>query len=777
MGIDGHQLRRPVDLLVGERLSQRVEALHDLRSVDRLDVVAQAEEVVVRPCLLGVETEVHVQVHVHGEAPYGPRMLRPHRAVRRVAVAVEPVAQRAQPLVESPLHEGRREVRDGRRIGAALGDDPLADVAHDVEVGVRDPAHERVRPVERRQRYLLPGPELQAPVRAEVHHRVGLERAPGPQVRRHVGMRRRLQRPVHEAERVVAHPRHRLRENDHVAEPHAGDRDRGVVAVADRHVLPRGGSVRRRHRLPHRRLEVLLGPLRVLGGGHQGRIPPGHVLLERPECVRPEHGPLRLDELPELVLGLGQALDRVAGVAQRAQQVQEARGHLHVAGRHRVLAGALVVVDGHPLVAVGRRLQRQPAFDEVAEGLEPLRHHVEDLVAVLVLELRRDRVGRHAAVQLGQHDAQRQQAAGHALLVGDPLVVVLKDGQGRQHRDVPLPEPRDRLPRTSPREAAVGHQDHEIRLDLLQELEPLAVARHRNDIPFATFEGADDGIDMIAVRVEGAGHAGEQRDGRGARLRQALLGVVGAEGGDRLERQAIVEVKEHVHRPLRGRLHRIRAERLAVELGAGEVQQPGVVLRAPEPEVAADVLELPALQVRDVVLGVRRAANEQARTAPPRFPELLDVRLLQLQAAPVNEHDRVGRRALEGVEGQRLDADRLVSARPLQAGELNAPEVDERDPRRGEVVPVQSAGGSERRQHEDGQQNRPPACLRLAQTEERCRPSCRLHHHPAPRAAPRTDARPPPPSPADSARQTQNGVTDRLTENSRAAVGAPRDSS
>ena len=237
-----------------------------------------------------------------------------------------------------------------------------------------------------------------------------------------------------------------------------------------------------------------------------------------------------------------------------------------------------------------------------------------------------------------------------------------------------------------------------------------------------TFQPRDSSAPMIAstcvaVRVEGAGHAGEEGDGRGIRPGQALLGVVGAEGVDRLERQAVVEVEEDVHRPLGGRLHRIRTERLAVELGAGEVQQAGVVLRAPEPEVAADVIELPALQVGDVVLGVRRAADEQARAAPPRLAELLDVRLLQLQAAPVHVHDGIGRRAMEGVEGERLDADRLVSARPLQAGELDAPEVDERDRGRREVVPVDAGRGSERHHREGGQDNRPAACLGPEETQ------------------------------------------------------------
>ena len=263
----------------------------------------------------------------------------------------------------------------------------------------------------------------------------------------------------------------------------------------------------------------------------------------------------------------------------------------------------------------------------------------------------------------------------------------------------------------------MGHEDHEIRLDLLQELEPLVVARDRKDVPLPPFEGPDDGVDVVAVRVEGAGHAGEEGDGRGVGLRQALLGVVGAEGVDGLERPAVVEMEQYVHRPLGGRLHRVRPERLAVELGAGEVQQPGVVLRAPEPEVAADVLELPPLQVGDVVLGVRHAADEQARAAPPRLAKLLDVRLLQLQAAPVNEHDRVGRRAMEGVEGEGLDAHGLVPARPLQAGELDAPEVDERDPGGGEIVPVDAGRGPERGQREGGQENRPSARLGPEETQ------------------------------------------------------------
>ena len=270
-----------------------------------------------------------------------PSAVRPDRPVDRVAVAVEPVPQWTQPLVQPALHERRRQVRDRGRIGAPLGDDPLAHVAHDVDVDVREPADEGVRPVEGRQGNLLPRRELQAAVGAEVHDGVGAEGVPGPQVGGHVGMRRRLLCAVHEPERVVADARQGLRQDRDVAELHAGDGQRGLLAFADRHVLAGGRAVLRDDGVAHARLEVRFQPRGVLAGRHQRRIPCGQELLERPAGVRSEHRALRLDELPELVIGLGEALDLVAGVAQRAQQVQQARRHLHAAGVHGVLAGSL----------------------------------------------------------------------------------------------------------------------------------------------------------------------------------------------------------------------------------------------------------------------------------------------------------------------------------------------------------------------------------------------------------------------------------------------------
>ena len=458
-----------------------------------------------------------MQVHLRREAPDRARVLGPHRTVGRVAKAVEPVAQGAQPLVEPALHERRGQVGHGGRIRAALGDDALADVAHDVDVDVREPPDEGVRPVEGRQGNLLPRRELQAAVGAEVHHRVGLECVPGPQVGGHVGVRRRLPRAVHEPERVVAGARQGLREDDDVAELDAGDGQRGLIALADRHVLAGGGAVLLDDGVAHARLEVRFHPGRVLGGRHQGRIAGCHVLLERAARVGPHHRPLRLDEGPELVVGLGEPLDRVAGVAQRAQQVEQARRHLQAAGVHGVLAGSLVVVDGHALVAVGLRLQLQPALDEVAEGLEPLGQRVEDLVAVGVGELRRHRVGGHPAVELGQHDAHREHGAGHALLVGHPVVVVLEHRHRRQHGDVALAQPRDGLVGAAEGEPPVRHQHHEVGVDALEEVEALLGGGHRVDVPGAAFEGADERVDVVAVGVEGPGHAGDQGDLRGVR--------------------------------------------------------------------------------------------------------------------------------------------------------------------------------------------------------------------------------------------------------------------
>ena len=541
-------------------------------------------------------------------------------------------------------------------------------------------------------------------------------------------MRRRLLRTVHEPERVVPDARQGLREDRDVAELHAGDGQRGLLAFADRHVLAGSRSVLRDDGVAHARLEVRFQPRGVLAGRHQRRIPCGQELLERPAGVRAEHRALRLDELPELVIGLGEALDLVAGVAQRAQQVQQARRHLHAAGVHGVLAGSLVVVDGHALVAVGLRLQGQPALDQVAERVEALRQRVEDLVAVRVGELRRHRVGRHAAVELGQDDAHREHGPGHSLLVGHPVVVVLEHRHGRQHGDVALAQPGDRFVGAAQGEPAVRHQHHQVRLDPPQEVEAFLGAGHRVDVPLPAFERVDERVDVVPIGVEGAGHARDQGDIRGVRFRESLRVVVGVERVDGLERQVVVQVEQHVHGTLDRGLHRIGAERLAVELHAREVEQPGVVLGAPELEVAVDGVELRAAQVGDVEGRVRGPLHEQARAAAAGLAQVLELRLVELQAAAEHVNDRVVGSPVQRRHVQRLDAHRPALARALDAGELEAGEVDEGDPRHREMALVGGEAAPEHRRREH--RRRDPLAMGPQVGQPRpCRPhSCRFRH-------------------------------------------------
>ena len=473
----------------------------------------------------------------------------------------------------------------------------------------------------------------------------------------------------------------------------------------------------------------VLRPRGVLGGRHQRRIAGGHVLLERAPGVGSEHRPLRLDELPELVVGLREPVDRVAGVAQRAQQVQQARRHLHAARVHGVLAGALVVVDGNALVAVGLLLQRQPALDEVAEGVEPPRHDVEDLVAVRVGELCRDRVGRDAAVELRQDDAHREQGARHSLLVGHPLVVVLEHRQGRQHGDVALPQPRDRLVGAAQREPSVGHQHHEIGIDPLQEIEALLDGGNRVDVPCAPFECLDERVDVIPIGIERAGNAREQGDLRGGRLPKPLCVVVGIERVDGLEGQVVVEVEQHVHGTLDRGLDRVGAERLAVEVDAREVEQPGVVLGAAELQVAVRGVEQRSAQVGDVEGRVRGPLHEQARPAAARFAQVLELRLIELQAAPEHVDHRVAGGPVQRRHVQRLDTHRPALAGALDAGELEVGEVDEGDPRHREVALIGGETAPQHRRREQGGRDRPLAMgPQAGQSRPHSCRSCRGSH-------------------------------------------------
>ena len=218
-------------------------------------------------------------------------------------------------------------------------------------------------------------------------------------------------------------------------------------------------------------------------------------------------------------------------------------------------------------------------------------------------------------------------------------------------------------------------------------------AGHRVDVPRAAFEGADERVDVVPVGVEGAGDARDEGNLRGVRLGEPLRVVVGVERVDGLERQVVVEMEQHVHGTLDGRLDRVRAERLAVELHAREVEQPGVVLGPAEVEVAVGRVELRAAQVGDVEGRVR---GPPARTgAPPRRPglsQVLELRLVELQAAPEDVDDRIAGDAVEDARSR--DSTRtapLWRARSMRAS-WKPGEVDEGDPRHREVMLI--GGGS-----------------------------------------------------------------------------------
>ncbi len=66
-----------------------------------------------------------------------------------------------------------------------------------------------------------------------------------------------------------------------------------------------------------------------------------------------EHGSLTLDESFQLLGRCRQVLDAVTLSLHSDQQVVERRGDLHACRCQRVLSGAFVIVNGHPLLAVG----------------------------------------------------------------------------------------------------------------------------------------------------------------------------------------------------------------------------------------------------------------------------------------------------------------------------------------------------------------------------------------------------------------------------------------
>ena len=103
--------------------------------------------------LHGVEVQFAMNTHLDSERFHGQRCL----FARCFVVGLEGSTQLAIQSAQIALHEGRREIRHQRGIGATLGNHGLAHITDSIEVEMRQGAHKAVAPAVLRQRHLFAG--------------------------------------------------------------------------------------------------------------------------------------------------------------------------------------------------------------------------------------------------------------------------------------------------------------------------------------------------------------------------------------------------------------------------------------------------------------------------------------------------------------------------------------------------------------------------------------------------------------------------------------------
>ena len=101
--------------------------------------------------LNAVEVQLAMDTHLDGEGFHGQRCLLAGSLIVGLDGSTQLTIQSAQVA----LHEGRREIRHQRGIGATLGYHGLAHITDGIEIEMRQGAHEAVAPAVLRQRHLF----------------------------------------------------------------------------------------------------------------------------------------------------------------------------------------------------------------------------------------------------------------------------------------------------------------------------------------------------------------------------------------------------------------------------------------------------------------------------------------------------------------------------------------------------------------------------------------------------------------------------------------------
>ena len=412
-------------------------------------------------------------------------------------------------------------------------------------------------------------------------HHVGAEAVASPEIGGDVGVRRRGVRAVHDGEIVVSRTRGQLRQQHDIAQVHTWQRQ---LALFGRDIGARELAVERRD-LRH-----------PLGADRCGR--PFGVLMCRNQFgvavfqesgfgtsgIGIEHGSLTLDESFQLLGRCRQVLDAVTLSLHSDQQVVERRGDLHACRCQRVLSGAFVIVNGHPLLAVGFALQGDVAVYGLDECFQTFGDGVCLLQSLGVEAVAEERIRAYCAVDFGHDDALRQEAAVHSRLVVLPFIDRTVDVQGSEQRNVFLRE----IVHHIVSHASVSHVD-----------DGRGTYRIRLTAPHRRLHVAD-AVDIVARlfqrgdQVFRLSHLPCEDNARGVLFHQTVLAQEGLVFGDAAEIRLLVfwigrvGVVELLPLPFERGVGLFAVKGLAVDVATDEGKHVAVVAAPSAAEVAFD---------------------------------------------------------------------------------------------------------------------------------------------------------------------------------------------
>ena len=353
-------------------------------------------------------------------------------------------------------------------------------------------------------------------------------------------MGRRYVHPVHQLEVVVAQGGARLWEQQHIAIAYAGHGH----AVAPRQQTAWCLAVVALHLLVFLLRHHLGGPCLILFLGEPQRMALAHVRLLCPPCIRAQHNALGLYLSGKSLERRRQPVHVVAFGTQSFQEVIHRWYHLHAAGQQGILSRALEVADGDAFLLVPLGAKGHVPLHVVHQCPAALHLGSTPVIPLGVFVLCADAVGRHAAVNLGNHDARVLRSRGHGLVLVHPLVMRHRQGEWRKQRNVVLVEPVHQRVVAQP---SHGHIDHGVGFQFHHHvLAPFADGCQRIHIKALLREQRDERVHMLAVALHGEGHARDERQPRSPLVVEVVGAQIVCQFVGMLEVMAVSPVIEHV---------------------------------------------------------------------------------------------------------------------------------------------------------------------------------------------------------------------------------------